>query len=106
MRPCNKCRAPISNARLYCEKCEPTQEAFPSLEQQEEESDSVSIHAWLPDFLTNAVRTGVLVTIALMVIGTPVGLVLGGGRAGLVLAFVVGPLVGLGFALLELSQSK
>ena len=74
--------------------------------EQEEGSNSTSIRSWLPQFFSNAVYVGVLVAIVIMVIGTPVGMLIGDDRIGVILGFIIGPAIGLAFALLELSQSE
>ena len=109
MRPCNTCRTPTTNDRLHCEECEPTLEWVPQVEigkRNEEDANSTSIHSWLPQFFSNMVCAGVVVAIATMLIGTPIGIVLGNDRIGVVLGCIVGPVIGLAFALLELSQSE
>ena len=109
MRPCNTCRAPTTNDRLHCEECEPALEVAPQVEiweRHEEGANSTSIHSWLPQFFENTVYAGVIVAVAIMVIGTPIGMLLGNDRIGIVLGCIVGPVIGLAFALLELSQSE
>ena len=107
MSPCNECGSPTSNNRVHCEKCEPGLETAPQLEILENEERSYhSVHSWLPQFFYNTIYVGVLVAVAIMVIGTPVGMLLGDHRIGIVLGLIVGPVIGLAFALLELSQSE
>ena len=109
MRPCNTCRDPITNDRLHCEACEPTPDSIPRLENLEthdEDPSSASIHSWLPQFFYNTVYAGVLVAIMIMTIGTPIGMLIGDDRIGIVLGLILGPVIGLAFALLELSQSE
>ena len=108
MRPCNTCRAPITNDRLYCEVCEPTPDSIPRLENLEthdEDPSSASMHSWLPQFFYNTVYVGVWVAIVIMAIGTPIGMLIGDGRIGIVLGIILGSVIGLAFALLELYQS-
>ena len=105
MRPCNQCGKPVSNAQLFCTECEPAEIPTPQMtvaeRDSERESQKESIHAWLPEFIYRAFTAGTVAAIAIAIVGAPIGFMLEIASFSVLLAAVIGPVIGLIFAMLE-----